>query len=145
MQHACDRRPLLILVPACMAVITLFSLGFALSARQEAEALRTQVEELTIRAERDAETARQTIEFLVDLFDVREPPVGTVTTREVLESRGDQAEDRSSESVDDTPDNPDRTIGSCRFGESSFGEFASEREKTSCRNRSITGFAGSVR
>ena len=88
MKSARDRRSLLVFGLACMAFVSVASVTFGFLAREEAKALRVEVEELSIRAEKEAETARQTLEFVADLFVAESPPVGSVTVREILESQG---------------------------------------------------------
>ena len=99
MRSVRDRTFLLAIGVACMTVVTLASVTFGLLAREEAKALRVEVAELTIRAEKDAQAAHQAMEFVADLLVSEMPPAGSVTARELLESRRGQLEGQFSQEL----------------------------------------------
>ena len=99
MKSARDRTSLLVFGPAFMTFVSLASVTYGFLARDKAKALRVEVEELTIRAEREAESARLTMEFVADLFERKSQPVGSVTVNEILESQGGRLERQLSQQL----------------------------------------------
>jgi tetratricopeptide (TPR) repeat protein len=73
---------------SCGMVLTSGLAAYALIQRSEALIQRTAAQRLTVRAEAEAETAKQTTKFLVELFKISDPSEArgnTVTAREMLD------------------------------------------------------------